>query len=95
MPFEDPDQDGAGFRRRADLQMRDAYQAFAAKFQLVLDETLQSHGGRPAAEIRPVLAERWSAVNGAALGEPRLTDYSEAMAEGRRVALHVDGPPDS
>ena len=87
MPFEDPDQDGAGFRRRADSQMRDAYQAFAAKFQLVLDETLESHGGRPVEEIRPVLADRWTSINGAALGEPRLSDYSSALAEGRRVEL--------
>ena len=89
MPFESTDDDGAVFRREAARELRDAYQAFAARFQLVLDETLESHGGRPPAEIGPVLAQRWSMVNGATLGEPRLSNYSQALSEGRRVPFEV------
>jgi len=52
---------------------------------------LVTHAGHPVDEVKPALQARWSAVNdGASITDPELTQYAQALSDGRRVVVQPD-----
>jgi hypothetical protein len=54
------------------------------KWQNILDDVRRTWAGRPVAEVKAVLRYQW-AHSGGHLGEPQLSDWASALAEGQRV----------
>lgn len=74
----------------AELQKM-AFEAISKALQPVLDGLLAEYTGQPVDTIKPVLAERWAAVNeGASISDPELTTVAQALSDGKRV-IFTDG----
>lgn len=80
-----------GLERAARQAANEGIQRLAERCQTALDDMLVTHAGHPVDEVKPALQARWSAVNdGASITDPELTQYAQALSDGRRVVVQPD-----
>lgn len=69
--------------------IQQAAQRVADLHQQALDQVLAECKGQPIDEIRPLLAARWTEVNGGHLTEHELSAWSSQIAAGQRIEFVV------
>lgn len=71
----------------AELQKM-AFEAISKRLQPVLDGLHAEYAGHPVDTIKPVLAQRWAAMNdGASITDPDLTNVAQAISDGKRITF--------
>lgn len=68
--------------------IRQAVHQEAKDVQRLFDQLARQYKGRPVAVIRPALKRAWER-DGGRITDPELTEYSEAISNGRRIKVNV------
>lgn len=75
--------DDAAIRRAA----REAAEKWSTGLSTKLNALSSEYEGRPVDEVREVVAHRWVAWTGKEFVEPLLSQYAQAISEGREITI--------
>ncbi|MFI1382901.1 hypothetical protein [Embleya sp. NPDC020886] len=70
--------------------VNDAAQRQGNRYEQMLQRLTQGYAGRPVSEIKPILQREWRALGGD-ITDPELTKYAQAISEGTRISMRVQG----
>ena len=82
--------DERAFRRAVGHQVNDGMREIGARAQAELDAIFRKYGSQPVEIITPHLETAFRRL-GWRLGPDELQNYAQAMAEGQRVVIKVEG----
>ncbi len=68
--------------------IRQAVHQEAKDVQRLFDQLARQYKGRPVAVIKPALKRAWER-GGGKITDPELTEYSEAISNGRHIKVNV------
>ena len=75
-------------KRDVDRLIQQAVQQEAEDVQRLFDRLTLQYKGRPVAVIRPALKRAWER-DGGKITDPELTEYSEAISNGRHIKVRI------
>ncbi len=80
--------DDRAFRREVDKEVRKSLEEVRKNYQRLFERITTRYQGRPLEEIKRVLRTEWRREGGD-ITDPDLTEYAQAISEGRRIEVRV------
>jgi hypothetical protein len=74
--------------REVNRLIQQAVQQEAKDVQRLFDRLARQYKGRPVAVIKPALKRAWER-SGGKITDPELTEYSQAISNGRHIKLKI------